>query len=91
MHERILRETPTYWAWLYMRRRHLDGATAEVCARWAHFENFLADMGKRPRRTTLIRIDDKRAYGPGNCQWKASERQHDAIAHATFVELRGRQ
>ena len=55
----------------------------EVCARWAQFEYFLADMGRRPRGTTLVRIDENEAHGPRNSQWEACKPLRDAIVLAT--------
>jgi len=77
--------TPTYRAWLAIRRSSLTGAV-EVCARWAQFEYFLADMGRRPRGTTLVRIDENEAHGPRNSQWEASKPPRDAIGLATPAE-----
>ena len=68
-----------------MRRSSLSGAV-EVCARWAQFECFLADMGRRPRGASLVRIDENEAHGPRNSQWKATKPPHDAIGLATPAE-----
>lgn len=44
-----------------------------MCQRWDLYENFLADMGVRPARLILDRIDNDRGYEPGNCRWVDAE------------------
>jgi hypothetical protein len=46
-----------------------------VCERWLTFENFLADMGERPKGTTLGRFGDVGDYEPSNCKWMTPEEQ----------------
>lgn len=71
---------PEYNAWMAMRSRCLcptndafesyGGRGISVCERWDKFENFLADMGKRPSsKLSLDRINNDLGYGPHNCRW----------------------
>jgi hypothetical protein len=46
-----------------------------VCERWHDFNNFLADMGPRPKGTTLDRIKGERDYEPDNCRWTDAKTQ----------------
>lgn len=70
----------TYRSWQDMLVRCSDhrcasykwygGKGITVCLRWQMFENFLADMGLRPKGTTLHRLDHGGHYEPGNCEWR---------------------
>jgi hypothetical protein len=69
-----MRKSTTYSSWVNMRNRcAANGSYAKhgitVCERWEKFGNFFADMGIRPDRMTLDRVDNSKGYAPDNCRW----------------------
>lgn len=88
--------SPTYHSWQAMKDRcrrrdqwhwpKYGGRGIKVCPQWDEsFEQFLKDMGDRPPRMSLDRINNDGDYEPGNCRWadaktgliNAGEFQHD--------------
>ena len=78
--------TPTYRSWQAMKFRclnprskdyHRYGARGiKIHPAWIDsFEAFLADVGVRPPRTSIDRIDTTGDYVPGNVRWATNSEQ----------------
>lgn len=75
------KHTPEYRVWSGAKNRctnkrskswlRYGGRGIKMCPRWVDsFENFIADMGKRPSSShTLERKKNDVGYEPGNCVW----------------------
>lgn len=92
-----LSESATYYSWKSMIARcnnpnatgykNYGGRGIKVCKRWLKFENFLKDMGKRPKNKTLDRINNNGNYKPANCKWSDNTEQNRkkrSIINITF-------
>ncbi len=78
--------TVEYSAWVSMRSRcnspknprygRYGGRGIKVCERWQDYDNFLADMGRRPGEgLSLDRVNNDGDYEPNNCRWATIEEQ----------------
>lgn len=69
----------TAWQAMHARCRATSGRDYDaysargisICAQWAGFEAFFADLGLRPSpKHSLGRINNDLGYSPGNCRWE---------------------
>ena len=92
--------TPEYRVWQNMLRRcrkreskdwkNYGGRGIKVCDRWFSFENFFADMGKRPSRLhTLDRREVNGNYEKTNCQWSTTREQNSNKRSNRFIRMYG--
>jgi hypothetical protein len=96
-----LSKLPEYQCWADMRTRCLNpdhryfadygGRGITVCDRWSRFEEFLADIGRRPTpEHTLDRYPNNDGnYEPGNVRWASRKEQIDNRRNTRFVMIDG--
>lgn len=81
-------KVPGFWSWQTMIRRcyktddpsykNYGARGVDVCERWLQdYHNFYLDMGERPHRTTLDRINNELGYSPINCKWSTWTEQNN--------------
>lgn len=91
--------TPTYTTWDSMIQRcnnpnnenyhRYGGRGISVCDRWLKFENFIEDIGLRPPRFTLDRIDNDKGYFKENCRWISQKRQSNNTSRNVKITYDG--
>lgn len=93
--------TREYNSWAGMLSRCYDpnskifhrygGRGVRVCGDWLRFENFVRDMGKRPPKMSLDRIDVNGDYTPENCRWASHTEQQNNRRDNIFLEAFGKK
>ena len=94
-------KSPEYIAWQHMKSRCFNvsdkkhvrygGRGITICERWMSFENFLADMGRKPTpKHSIDRINNDGNYEPSNCRWATSKEQSVNTARNHFIKHDGK-
>lgn len=92
--------TSEYRAWRSMKDRcanpknkafhRYGGRGIKVCKRWRKFENFFADMGKKPSIVhSLDRIKNNKGYNPVNCAWRTPREQQNNKRSNKLISFEG--
>jgi hypothetical protein len=97
-HGEAIARTAEYRTWVSMHERcrspksqkwaNYGGRGIKVCERWALYETFLADMGRRPSKLhSLDRVENDGHYEPSNCRWATKKEQVDNRRKFGRIEL----
>lgn len=95
------KRSASYLSWCAMKNRCLNPNSTnhqdymargiKICQRWIDsFQDFSDDMGPRPRRMSIDRIDNSGNYEPGNCRWGDDFVQHNNTRANKFITFRGK-
>jgi hypothetical protein len=92
-------QSHTYRSWSHMLNRcnkvsddqywRYGGRGITVCKRWHKFENFLEDMGERPPKMSINRINNDGNYEPDNCEWGTQTDQSNNTRNNRCIMLFG--
>lgn len=92
-------KTSEYRSWTGMRRRclipsddayrHYGARGISIDPRWDTFEQFIADMGLKPRGYEIDRIDNDGPYSPENCRWALKADNLRNKRNVRWLELNG--
>lgn len=68
----------------------IGGRGIRVCARWHDYVSFLRDMGEKPPRAALRRIDNTKDFTPENTRWQNRVNARTNRTYAIWKGIRSR-
>jgi len=75
----------------YKGYERYGGRGVRICRRWMRFENFIADMGRRPsRKHSVERLNNNKGYSPDNCVWTLPHQQTRNTRRNIWITAFGR-
>lgn len=99
-HSTTIKVSKTYESWAHIIQRcinfnHKDyhnygGRGIKVCQSWIKFENFLADMGKRPKDHQIDRINNNKGYCRSNCRWVTAKTNNRNKRNNIFITYKNK-
>jgi hypothetical protein len=95
-------ETSEYKSWRAMKNRcyqpshrkfkNYGDKGIKVCERWHDYNNFIADMGKKPTvNHTIGRLDHSKDYELTNCEWQTRTKQARTSQHTKITLVIARE
>jgi hypothetical protein len=90
-------KSSTWNTWSSMRRRIRIGerhskiyGEINMDDSWNTFENFLKDMGERPKGMSIDRIDNNKGYFKENCRWATQAEQNRNRSTNVILDFKGK-
>ena len=91
--------SPTYHSWAGMKARctnpkhrsyaRYGGNNITLCDEWYNFNNFLKDMGEKPKGTSIDRVDNTLGYFKENCRWATDRQQAINKRNTRYITFKG--
>ena len=95
-----MENTPTYITWKNMKSRcqyekdkdypRYGGRGIKICEEWKNFSNFLRDMGIKPEKAQIDRIDNNGNYELSNCRWVSNQENSNNRSSNVYIEYSGK-
>lgn len=67
------------------------GRGISISKSWLNFENFFRDMGSKPLKHSIDRIDNNRGYSKENCRWTDGFVQANNTRKNKFLTFKGKK